>query len=75
MIDAATGEVRFIEAPDFETPGDADADNVYDIIVTASDGTNSAERTVAIMVTDENPDFVHFEHSRPLNPPEYGGSL
>ena len=21
------------------------------------------------------PDFVHFEHSRPLNPPEYGGSL
>ena len=54
MIDAATGEVRFIEAPDFETPGDADADNVYDIIVTASDGTNSAERTVAIMVTDEN---------------------
>ena len=54
MIDAATGEVRFIEAPDFETPGDADADNVYDIIVTASDGTNTAERTVAIMVTDEN---------------------
>ena len=53
-IDSATGEVRFIEAPDFETPGDADADNVYDIIVTASDGTNSAERTVAIMVTDEN---------------------
>ena len=22
-----------------------------------------------------HPDFVHFEHSRPLNPPEYGGSL
>ena len=54
MIDSATGEVRFIEAPDFEAPGDADADNVYDIIVTASDGANTAERTVAIMVTDEN---------------------
>ena len=54
MIDATTGEVRFIEAPDFEAPGDADADNVYDIIVTASDGANTAERTVAIMVTDEN---------------------
>ena len=54
MIDAATGEVSFIEAPDFEAPGDADADNVYDIIVTASDGANTAERTVAIMVTDEN---------------------
>ena len=54
MIDATTGEVRFIEAPDFEAPGDADMDNVYDIIVTASDGANTAERTVAIMVTDEN---------------------
>ena len=54
IIDGATGEVRFIEAPDFEAPGDADADNVYDIIVTASDGANTAERTVAIMVTDEN---------------------
>ena len=54
MIDAATGEVSFIEAPDFENPGDADGDNVYDIVVTASDGTNTAERTVAIMVTDEN---------------------
>ena len=54
MIDATTGEVRFIEAPDFEAPGDADMDNVYDIIVTASDGVNTAERTVAIMVTDEN---------------------
>ena len=54
MIDAATGEVRFREAPDFEAPGDADGDNVYDIIVTASDGTNSAERAVAIMVTNEN---------------------
>ena len=53
MIDA-TGEVRFIEAPDFEAPGDADGDNVYDIVVTASDGTNSTDQTVAITVTDEN---------------------
>ena len=54
MIDATTGEVRFIEAPDFEAPGDADGDNVYDIVVTASDGTNSTDQTVAITVTDEN---------------------
>ena len=39
-IDPATGEVSFIEAPDFENPGDADRDNVYDIVVTASDGPN-----------------------------------
>ena len=52
-IDADTGEVSFIEAPDFEAPGDDGGDNVYDIIVTASDGTNSTNHNVAITVTDE----------------------
>ena len=33
-IDATTGEVSFMAAPDFEAPGDDDRDNVYDIIVT-----------------------------------------
>ena len=60
MIDAATGEVRFIEAPDFENPGDADGDNVYDIVVTASDGTNSTDQAVAITVTDET-DITAFQ--------------
>ena len=57
MIDATTGVVSFIEAPDFEMPGSADGDNVYDITVTASDGDNSAEQAVqavAITVTDED---------------------
>ena len=53
-IDADTGEVSFRAAPDFEAPGDADRDNVYDIIVTASDGTNRTEQAVAITVTNEN---------------------
>ena len=53
-INAATGEVRFITAPDFEAPGNADGDNVYDIVVTVSDGTNSAEQPVAITVTNVN---------------------
>ena len=53
-IDANTGEVRFRAAPDFEAPGDADRDNVYDITVTASDGTNSTNHNVAITVTDIN---------------------
>ena len=53
MIDPATGVVSFITAPDFENPGDVGGDNVYDIIVTASDGTNSVDQTVAITVTDE----------------------
>ena len=58
-IDADTGEVRFRAAPDFEAPGDADGDNVYDIIVTAFDGTNRTDHNVAITVTDENePDLM-----------------
>ena len=52
-IDANTGEVSFMAAPDFEVPGDDDGDNVYDITVTASDGTNSTNHNVAITVTDE----------------------
>ena len=58
-IDPDTGEVRFRAAPDFEAPGDADGDNVYDIIVTAFDGLNRTDHNVAITVTDENePDLM-----------------
>jgi len=53
-IDPATGVVSFITAPDFEAPGNADGDNIYAIVVTASDGTNSVDQTVAITVTDVN---------------------
>ena len=56
-----TGEVTFKAAPDFETPTDADGNNVYDITVTASDGLNSTEKDVAITVTNENdkaPEFT-----------------
>ena len=60
MIDANTGEVRFRAAPDFEAPGDADGDNVYDIIVTASDGANSTDQSVAITVTNENDNVPAF---------------
>ena len=46
------GEVSFMAAPDFEAPGDDDEDNIYDIIVTVSDGLNPVEQAVAITVTD-----------------------
>ena len=59
-IDANTGEVRFMAAPDFEAPGDDDRDNVHDITVTASDGDNSANHNVAITVTNENDNVPAF---------------
>ena len=60
-IDATTGEVSFNTPPDFEAPGSADEDNVYEIMVTASDGVNETEQAVAITVTnvnDNNPVFT-----------------
>ncbi|APG86641.1 alkaline phosphatase (plasmid) [Sinorhizobium americanum CCGM7] len=51
-IDAATGVVTFKSAPDFESPADADGDNVYDIVVTASDGLHATPKNVAISVTN-----------------------
>ncbi|MEL6569253.1 MAG: CHRD domain-containing protein [Pseudomonadota bacterium] len=52
-IDAATGLVTFIAAPDFEAPADANGDNAYQITVTASDGTNTVSQAVTITVADQ----------------------
>ncbi|MDO9382680.1 MAG: cadherin domain-containing protein, partial [Hyphomicrobiaceae bacterium] len=53
-IDAATGAVSFKNAPDSENAQDAGANNVYDVKVTASDGTNATTQDVAITVTNTN---------------------
>lgn len=53
-VDSETGEVSFRTRPDFETPGDADNDNVYDITVTASDGAESNSLDIEITVSDIN---------------------
>src|SRR3546814_14080709 len=37
-IDALTGELRFLAAPNFESPADADRDNVSQLIVAPTDG-------------------------------------
>ena len=52
--------LNFISAPDFESPTDADTDNVYEVEVTTIDFTsNSASQTLLITVLDvdeTNPD-------------------
>jgi VCBS repeat-containing protein len=48
----ADGKVAFKAAPDFEAPADAGGDNVYDIVVAAHDGTDTATKAVTITVTD-----------------------
>jgi hypothetical protein len=52
QIDADTGVLRFINAPDYEAPADADHDNVYKLTVAASDGNLSDSQDIAVSVTN-----------------------
>lgn len=52
-VDAATGTLRFLQAPDFEQPGDADGNNRYEITIEASDGRGGVTtRTHVVNVTN-----------------------
>jgi len=48
----STGVLTFKAAPDFENPTDSGANNVYDVIVGVSDGTNTGTKAVTVTVTD-----------------------
>ena len=53
-----TGVLSFINAPDFEIPGDANSDNVYELEVTVNDGQGGVTtQQMQVTVTDgeENP--------------------
>lgn len=52
-IDINTGELSFINAPDYENPQDGDANNQYLVEIIASDGTNSGSLSLVITVTDK----------------------
>ncbi|MCF2515414.1 Ig-like domain-containing protein, partial [Sphingomonas sp. G124] len=57
-IDPNTGALSFVNAPDFENPTDVAGgssvagNNVYDVIVRASDGTASDDQAIAVTVTN-----------------------
>src|SRR5207253_1687553 len=51
-INVSTGALTFVAAPNFESPTDSGANNVYDVIVRASDGTLSDDQSIAVTVTD-----------------------
>jgi parallel beta-helix repeat protein len=52
-IDAATGVLSFTARPDFESPADADGNNIYEVGITAADGKEgSASSLVHVTVTD-----------------------
>ncbi|MGH3135746.1 MAG: cadherin domain-containing protein [Gaiellaceae bacterium] len=51
-INATTGLLSFTATPDFEAPADTNLDNVYEVTVTASDGSLSDTQALTISVTD-----------------------
>jgi VCBS repeat-containing protein len=51
-INAATGVLSFVAAPDFEAPSDADHNNSYIVQVHASDGSLRDDQTLTVNVTD-----------------------
>ena len=58
-INQTTGQLSFVAAPDFELPLDAGADNIYDVIVAATDGTFEDSQAIAVTISDVNePVFV-----------------
>src|SRR5207302_897072 len=53
-IDATTGALSFVSAPDYENPTDAGGNNVYDVVVQVSDGTNIDSQAIAVSVSNVN---------------------
>jgi Ca2+-binding RTX toxin-like protein len=53
-LNASTGVLTFKNAPNFEAPTDAGSNNVYDVEVTASDGSLTGTQALAVTVTNAN---------------------
>ncbi|MDH5600885.1 MAG: integrin [Gammaproteobacteria bacterium] len=52
VFDPTTGTLSFQTAPDFENPTDSDADNIYEIDISATDGTLTTVQNVTVTVKD-----------------------
>lgn len=53
-LNASTRELSFKAAPDFESPADNGKNNVYDVIVAVTNGTDTSLLNMAITITDVN---------------------
>ena len=50
---SSAGVLTFMASPNYESPADANTDNIYMVMVNANDGTNVAMKTVSVRVTNE----------------------
>ena len=59
-LDPASGQLSFSQAPDYETPQDQNADNIYELAISATDDSHSTSLDLSIEVSDvdEAPQFA-----------------
>ena len=58
---SSSGVVTFNTAPDYESPSDADSNNVYDLMASVSDGSLSDSKDFMVTVTNDTSDDVTTE--------------
>jgi len=69
LFTMAGNSLRFITAPNFETPQDSGGDNVYNVSVTANDGANNSTATafaITVTDTDELPPVITLNGNNPV---------
>ncbi len=54
VIDGTSGSLIFAAATDYERPGDADGDNIYHVVVSASDGSITETLDLEVGIRDVN---------------------
>ena len=62
-FDDTTGDLRFVNVPDYDAPADVGRDNTYDVILSASDD-NVAPRMFAVQVTVTDVNEAPSHHGR-----------
>ena len=70
-INPVSGALSFLSAPDYESPSDADGNNVYVVEATANDGAgNTTSQTISVTVTPMNDNPPSFTSTDSVNVPE-----
>ena len=54
IIDPSNGAISFVNNPNYEAPTDADTNNVYQLTLEVSDGSNTVTQELTFTVTDSN---------------------
>ena len=70
-ISAQSGILSFVSRPDFEAPGDADGNNSYEIIVSASDGSLADTQILTIWVADVDENVAFTSSNNIFRPENY----